>query len=194
MPQRLRTFIAVALDAFTHDRLVGLQGRLAETGVPVKWVEPDNLHITLLFLGEVDAREVPAVCGAVEQACRGVAPFAMTLAGTGAFPNVRRPRTLIVRVAEGADEMRALHDAIEAPLLELGCYRREERTYTPHLTLGRVKGQAAAEPLAAAIKQFERWQGGQTQVREVKVLSSELRPQGPEYTVLCRAALKGKVE
>ena len=65
MPQRLRTFVAVPLDRFTHDRLVGLQKRLADAGVPVKWVEPDNLHITLLFLGEVDAREVPAVCTAV---------------------------------------------------------------------------------------------------------------------------------
>jgi 2'-5' RNA ligase len=190
MPQRLRTFIGVALDTFTHDRLVGLQERLAEAGVPVKWVEPDNLHLTLLFLGEVDAREVPAVCKAVEQVCRGVAPFALTLAGAGAFPTPRRPRTLIVHVTEGMEAMRALHDALEAPLLKLGCYRREERAYTPHLTLGRVKGQAAAEPLVAAVKQFERWQGGQTQVREVLVLSSELRPQGPEYTVLCRAPFK----
>jgi 2'-5' RNA ligase len=192
MPNRLRTFIAVALDTFTHDRLVGLQERLAETGVPVKWVEPNNLHITLLFLGEVDAREVPAVCKAVEAACRGASPFGLTLTGTGAFPTVRRPRTLIVHVTEGADALRALHDALEAPLMKLGCYRREERTYTPHLTLGRVKGQAAAEPLVAAVKQFERWQGGQTQVHEVLVMSSELRPQGPEYTVLCRAPLKGK--
>jgi 2'-5' RNA ligase len=193
MPQRLRTFIAVALDTFTHDRLVGLQQRLADGGMPAKWVEPDNLHITLLFLGEVDARETPAVCKAVETVCRGVAPFAMTLAGAGAFPTVRRPRTLVVHITEGAAEMKALHDALEAPLLELGCYRREERAYTPHLTLGRVKGQTAAEPLAAAVRQFERWQGGQTQVREVLVLSSELRPDGPEYTVLGRAPLKGPV-
>jgi RNA 2',3'-cyclic 3'-phosphodiesterase len=191
MPQRLRTFIAVPVDRFTHDRLVGLQKRLADTGVPVKWVEPDNLHITLLFLGEVDAREVPAVCAAVEQACRRVGPFAITLAGAGAFPTPRRPRTLIVHVTEGGAELVALHDAVEAPLLELGCYRREERTYKPHLTLGRVRAQAA-EPLAAAIKQFETWQGGQSHVDELLVMSSELRPQGPEYTVLCRAKLRRK--
>src|SRR3954447_12268672 len=141
MPHRLRTFVAVGLDTLTHDRLLGLHERLAAAGVPVKWVEPDNLHITLLFLGEVDARETPAVCAAVESACRRVAPFAMTLAGTGAFPTPRRPRTLIVHVTEGAAELVTLHDAVEAPLLELGCYRREERTYKPHLTLGRVKGQ-----------------------------------------------------
>src|SRR5262245_49764630 len=185
MPQRLRTFIAVAPDPFTHDRLVGLQERLAEAGVPVKWVEPDNLHLTLLFLGEVDARETPAVCAAVADVCRGVTAFPMTLAGAGAFPTPRRPRTLIVHVTEGGDEL-------APPLLALGCYRREERAYTPHLTLGRVKGQAAAEPLAAAVEQFERWQGGQSQVREVLVMSSELRAAGPEYTVLSRAPLRKK--
>jgi 2'-5' RNA ligase len=189
MPHRLRTFVAVPVDRFTHDRLVGLQKRLADTGVPVKWVEPDNLHITLLFLGEVDAREVPAVCTAVGEACRRVRPFAITLAGAGAFPTPRRPRTLIVHVTEGAAELVALHDAVEAPLLELGCYRREERAYKPHLTLGRVKGQDA-EPLAAAVKQFEGWQGGQSRVDEVLVMSSELRQHGPEYTVLCRARLR----
>jgi 2'-5' RNA ligase len=192
MPQRLRTFIAVAPDPFTHDRLVGLQERLAEAGVPVKWVEPDNLHLTLLFLGEVDARETPAVCAAVANVCRAVLAFPMTLAGVGAFPTPRRPRTLIVHVTEGADELKALHASLETPLLDLGCYRREERAYTPHLTLGRVKGQAAAEPLAAAVKQFERWQGGQSQVREVLVMSSELRAAGPEYTILSRAPLKKK--
>jgi len=192
MPQRLRTFVAVALDKFTHDRLVGLQERLAVAGVPVKWVEPENLHITLLFLGEVDARETPALCQAVKQVARRIRPFPITLAGTGAFPTPRRPRTLIVHVTEGGPELIALHDALEAPLLELGCYRREDRPYKPHLTLGRVKGQEAAEPLAAVLAQFEGWQGGQTHVDEVLVLCSELRHQGPEYVVLCRAQLRGK--
>jgi len=192
MPHRLRTFVAVGLDTFTHDRLVGLQQRLAAAGVPVKWVEPDNLHLTLLFLGEVDARETPAVCSAVTAVCRKRPPFAVTLAGAGAFPTPRRPRTLIVHVTEGGPELVALHDALEEPLLELGCYRREERPFKPHLTLGRVKGQAAAEPLTAAVQQFAGWQGGQTHVDEVLVMSSELKPQGPEYTVLCRARLRGK--
>jgi 2'-5' RNA ligase len=191
MRQRLRTFIAVALDKFTHDRVVGLQERLAAADVPAKWVEPENLHITLLFLGEVNAREVPAICSAVESVGRALKPFAMTLAGAGAFPTARRPRTLIAHVTEGGPDLIALHDALEPPLLQLGCYRREERPFKPHLTVGRVKGEAGAS-LAAAIKQFDGWQGGQTQVDEVLVLSSELRPQGPEYTVLCRAPLRGK--
>jgi 2'-5' RNA ligase len=187
----MRTFVGVALDRFSHDRLVGLQERLAAPGVPVKWVEPENLHLTLLFLGEVDARETPAVCKAVEQAVRKVKPFAVTLAGVGAFPTPRRPRTLIVHVTEGGPELIALHDAIEAPLLELGCYRREERPFKPHLTLGRVKGDGG-EALAAALRQFEGWQGGQSHIDEIQVMSSELRFAGPEYAVLSRARLREK--
>jgi len=192
MPQRLRTFIAVSLEKFSHDRVVGLQRRFQDLGVPVKWVEPNNLHLTLLFLGEVDARETPAICKAVETAVRSMRPFAITIAGAGAFPTPRRPRTLIVHVSEGNEEMIALHDAIEKPLLELGCYRREERPFKPHLTLGRVKGQAELEPLVNSIKQFEGWQGGQSQVDEVLVMSSELYSHGPQYAVLSRAHLRGR--
>jgi 2'-5' RNA ligase len=171
--------------------VVGLQQRLAAGGVPAKWVEPDNLHITLLFLGEVDSREVPDICAAVQRAAGPTKSFAITLAGAGAFPTPRRPRTLIVHVAEGGAELIALHDAIESPLLVMGCYRREERPFRPHLTVGRVKGQVGDE-VGIVIKQFEAWQGGQSHVDEVLVLGSELRPQGPEYTVFCRVPLRGK--
>jgi 2'-5' RNA ligase len=191
MRNRSRTFIAVPVERFSHDRLVGLQERLAAGNVPAKWVEPENLHITLLFLGEVNSRELPDICATVERAARPTKPFAMTLAGAGAFPTPRRPRTLIVHIAEGGPELIALHDAIETPLLELGCYRREERPFRPHLTIGRVKGQPGDE-VGGIIKQFEGWQGGQSHVDEVLVLGSELRPQGPEYTVFCSVPLRGK--
>jgi 2'-5' RNA ligase len=158
----------------------------------VKWVEPENLHLTLLFLGEVDARETPAVCRAAEQIGRRTKPFTLTLAGVGAFPTPRRPRTLIVHVTEGEPELIALHHDLETPLLELGCYRREDRPYKPHLTIGRVKGHAETEPLAAAIRQFEDWQGGQSRIDQVLVLSSELRHDGPEYAVLSRVPLRGR--
>ena len=81
MPDRLRTFIAVEIEQFTRDRLVGLQERLAAGGAAAKWVERVNLHLTLLFLGEVDARETPDVCRAVSEASAEFAPFAMSIVG-----------------------------------------------------------------------------------------------------------------
>jgi 2'-5' RNA ligase len=186
---RIRTFIAVDLGKAVRDRAIALQENLARAGVEVKWVEPENLHVTLLFLGEVGDRDVPAVCRCVADVCQGHAAFTMSVERVGCFPNARRPRVVWVGVGEGAQELVALHDALEAPLLELGCYRREERQYTPHVTLGRVKSERPTEKLAQALAKHAGWQGGQTPVREVLVLSSELTPQGPLYTVLSRAKL-----
>jgi 2'-5' RNA ligase len=134
---------------------------------------------------------VPAVCRVVSDVAGGLSPFEMTVAGAGCFPSARRPRTLWVGIGEGLQELVALHDALEPPLLDLGCYRREERQYTPHVTLGRVKGEAGADQLAAAITRRADWQGGRVAVREVLVMSSELGRDGPTYTVLGRGKLGG---
>src|SRR3954467_14784444 len=126
---RIRTFIAVDVDKSIRERMVSLQETLARSGTDVKWTEPENLHVTLLFLGEVDDREVVSVCRAVTESCAQVAPFAMQVERAGCFPNPRRPRILWAGVGQGTQELCALHDLLETPLLELGCYRREERKY-----------------------------------------------------------------
>ncbi len=186
---RLRTFIAVDLGKAIRDRAVALQGTLARSGTEVKWVEPENLHVTLLFLGEVDDRMVPQVCKVVAESVADLAPFPTVIERVGCFPNLRRPRIVWIGVGQGTQELCALHDRIEEPLLDLGCYRREERAYTPHVTLGRVKSDRPTEKLTAALTQQAGWQGGETVVEEVLILSSELTPQGPRYTVLSRARL-----
>ena len=187
---RLRTFIAVDLEALIRQRLVRLQETLVRGGADVKWVEEENLHVSLLFLGEVDERDVLGVCRATEDVCRGHDAFDLSVETVGCFPNPRRPRVVWVGVGAGGPELVALHDALEPPLLALGCYRREERQYTPHITLGRVRGDGGAGQLAAALQRKADWHGGETEVREVLVMSSELTPQGPVYTVLSRARLR----
>jgi RNA 2',3'-cyclic 3'-phosphodiesterase len=186
---RLRTFIGVDIGKAIRDRAVALQEKLAQTTSAVKWVEHDNLHVTLLFLGEVEDREVPTICRAVAEQVQKHASFQLSIERVGCFPNARRPRILWIGVGEGTQELCALHDSLEPPLLALGCYRREERDYTPHITLGRVKGDRPADNLAAALAKHAGWQGGQTTVNEVLVMSSELTAQGPIYTVLSRAKL-----
>jgi 2'-5' RNA ligase len=188
---RLRTFIGIDPGKPVRDRLVSLQENLAKAGTEVKWVEPANLHLTLLFLGEVEDRRLPPVCQVVQENAAKHPAFAMTLATVGCFPNPRRPRILWVGVGQGAAEVTAVHDSLEAPLLELGCYRREERRYTPHLTLGRVKSDRPTDKLAGALGKYADWIAPETLVREVLVMSSELTPHGPVYTVLGRGTLAG---
>jgi RNA 2',3'-cyclic 3'-phosphodiesterase len=187
---RLRTFIAIDLGKMIRDRCLALQEMLARGGAEVKWVEEENLHLTLLFLGEVEDRDLPALCQAVAECCALHDPFTLSIETVGCFPNPRRPRVVWVGIGTGSAEVGALHDALEPPLFDLGCYRREERGYTPHVTLGRVRSERSNAALSMALTRQAKWHGGETAVREVRVLSSELTPQGPIYTVLSRAKLR----
>jgi RNA 2',3'-cyclic 3'-phosphodiesterase len=192
MARRLRTFIALDPGKAIRDRLVALQESLARGGGELKWVEPENLHVTLLFLGEVDEREVPKVCRVVAERSQGHAAFPMVVETVGCFPTPRRPRVVWVGVGEGQGQVVTLHDAVEEGLLELGGYRREARRYTPHITLGRVKREeGGGEELAGLLAKKADWQAGETTVREVLVMSSQLTPEGPVYSVLSRAPLRG---
>lgn len=186
---RIRTFLAIGLNEAVRDQLVMLQERLAETVGDVKWVEPKNLHLTLLFLGEVQDRDLPALCRAAQKAVAELPAFALNIEGAGCFPNTRRPRVLWVGAGAGTQQVVAVHDALEAALLELGCYRREERQYTPHVTLGRLRGEQADDTLGATLQKLRSWKAGECPVREVLVMSSQLTSHGPTYTVMGRARL-----
>lgn len=187
---RIRTFVAIDVDKAIRNRLLALQETLGHAVEGVKWVEPVNIHVTLLFLGEVIDRELPQVCKAVAAGCAEQVAFPLAIERLGGFPDARRPRILWAGVGEGAEEVIALHDALEEPLLELGCYRREDRKYAPHLTIGRMKSERPSPELAAALAKHASWQGGRTIVREVLVMSSELASSGPTYTVMSRAKLQ----
>ena len=191
---RVRTFIAIDPGRAIRERMVALQENLARIGAEVKWVEADNLHVTLLFLGEVDNRDLMPVCRAVEEAAHAHQPFDLSIEGAGCFPNMRRPRVVWIGVGKGMEEVRALHDALEGPLLKLGCYRREERQFTPHVTLGRIRTDKPLDQLAEALVKKKHYQAGETLIREVLVMSSELSPKGPAYTVMSRAGLSAIVQ
>lgn len=186
---RVRTFLAIGLNAEVRSRLTALQEKLAAAVPDVKWVEPENLHLTLLFLGEVDDRDIVKIHRAARDAVGGLPAFTLSVEGLGAFPTARRPRIFWAGVRAGLEEVRAVHQALEPPLLELGCYRREERGYTPHVTLGRVKGERPSDGFAAFLQKNAAWSAGESQVDEVCVMSSQLTPRGPVYTVLARANL-----
>lgn len=185
---RTRTFIAVELNEDLRDRLVSLQETLGRVVPDVKWVEPENLHVTLLFLGEVDDREIPKVCRVVQDCVGGRPPFSLSVERVGCFGNPRRPRTLWVGVGDGAEPLVAIHDALEVPMQELG-YRREERRYQPHITLGRVKGDRPSNALPAELEKRADWNAGTQDVRELLIMGSELTRDGPLYTILGRGKL-----
>jgi 2'-5' RNA ligase len=189
---KTRTFIGVGISDAIRTNTVALQKELAKTGAGVKWVESENLHVTLLFLGEVDDRELHSVCKEVKAAAATEPPFTLRVSGVGAFPTPRRPKILWTGITDGAEALQRLYSVLGERMLELGCYRTEERGYTPHLTLGRAKSDADAFALASELQKRLAWDGGSTTVEEVLVFSSQLNRDGPVYTVIGRAPLTGK--
>ena len=119
----MRLFLALDLDAVARDAVAAEQRRVAQAirnagGAELRWVPPERLHVTLLFLGEVDERQLPDLCRAVADCCAQHQPFSLSIETVGCFPNPRRPRVVWVGVGEGAQEVAALHDGLEPPLLE----------------------------------------------------------------------------
>jgi 2'-5' RNA ligase len=184
---RIRTFIAVEIGDEIRKRAVALQERLAKTGDDVRWVDPAGMHVTLIFLGEVDEREVMDVCRAVKAVAKQEAPFTLNVSGVGAFPNTRRPKTVWAGITDGAEALQRIHGLLNEALSELGGYRKEDRAYTPHLTLGRVNG--SGQGLIVEFPKLMSWSGGHTTVNELIVFSSEMTREGPEYTPLGRGVL-----
>jgi 2'-5' RNA ligase len=191
MAKMLRTFIAVEISDAIRQRALKLQRVLGEGLASVKWVEPENIHMTLQFLGNVPDIEVPKVCRLARESVADTARFTLTVSGAGSFPNAQRPRTLWLGVTEGAELMTRIYEALEQRLTPLG-YRHEERRFTPHLTIGRVRD--SSPQLADRLAEYSDWNGGSMEVKEITVMSSELTSDGPHYTTLGRAPLRTRHE
>ena len=189
MADTIRTFVAVETSEAVRRRAEELIESLRAAGAEVKWVERQNMHLTLKFLGDVPSSEVADVCQAVQSVAAQARPLEVQLRGAGAFPSAGRPRTVWLAVAAGEEELASLHRGVEKSLVKLG-YPKEGRRFEPHLTLGRVRsgGPAAAE-LGKLLKQQADFDAGRFSVAEAVVFSSQLTPKGPIYTALCRAPL-----
>jgi RNA 2',3'-cyclic 3'-phosphodiesterase len=132
-----RAFVALCLDDATRATVADQIERLRPLSRAVAWVPPDNLHLTLKFLGQQSDEGLAEAVLALEESAAGRAAFSLTLHGLGAFPGLERPRVLWIGVAGGALELRSLQEAVEAALDSRG-FSRESRPWHPHLTIGRV--------------------------------------------------------
>ncbi len=187
--KKTRTFVAVEIAPDVRSRITELITRLRSSDAKVNWVAPENLHLTLKFLGDQTDEEVATVCQAVQQAATTVPAFAFHCRGVGAFPNMERPRTLWMGVRDGTDALRQLQQAIDQQLARHR-YPSERRGFQPHLTFGRVRsGGAAMGELAELLAKAQDMDGGVSIVDEVLVFASYLQRGGPQYEVLATAPL-----
>lgn len=178
----IRTFIALHLPPAVEHTLLGTihHYRPRFPAGSVRWVRPDQLHVTLRFLGETAVSHLPAIQQQLDQIASHHAPLTLTLGQLGCFPNCQRPRIFWVGLEGELERLHALQQEIEAMANQLG-WAREKRPFSPHLTLGRSKdGQPPQEAT---------WRGpvtrGEThmQLAAVALVESQLHPSGAVYTV-----------
>jgi len=186
--ETIRTFIAIELTDALHRALADAEAQFERDRAArfVRWVAPENIHITLKFLGDVDTDRMSDLPRALADACVGIAPFMLTIDGAGAFPNLRRPNVVWIG-ARGQIEIAAhLSQKIDAACAALG-FAREERPFAPHLTLGRVKRDASPSErqlVGAMIENVKIGDLGELRVERVSVMKSELKPTGSVYSRL----------
>lgn len=184
----IRTFIAAEIPSRIREALSRDMVFLKSAAPLVKWVKPDNLHLTLRFLGDVKENDLEELFDALADAVASQPAFPLLIRGIGAFPNWRHPRVVWAGCAEGAEEAASLAASVESACVSLG-YEKEKRPFRPHLTLGRVKQPADALGLESVAQGFCDKEFGYLDIDAVVVFMSSLRRTGPVYSPMARIPL-----
>jgi 2'-5' RNA ligase len=162
--------------------------RLSAQAHGVGWVAPENLHLTLKFLGGVEPARLERVSAALQTAARDASPFEMALRGLGAFPSPTRPRVIWAGVHGGNDALATLAARVDAALSGLD-FPREDRPFSAHVTLGRVREPTRDPALTAALAAGVTRDFGRFPVARMALMRSDLSPRGARYTALATWAL-----
>ncbi len=186
----IRTFIGCGISEKLRERLGREMLRLRAAAPLVAWVKPENVHLTLKFLGDVKEDDLQELFDALAEEATGSGPFSLEVRGVGAFPNWRNPRVVWAGIGEGAEEAVGLAEMVEGVCVDLG-YEAEGRVFRPHLTLGRVKRPADGYGLEEVARGLESVEFGHIDVDEVVVFMSSLRRTGPVYSPMARFELVG---
>jgi 2'-5' RNA ligase len=182
----MRLFIAIDINEEIRKALGELQRQLQRKADfrqgDVKWVRPELIHLTLKFLGEVEDEKITSVCETVKDVAGKHESFELNIESVGCFGG-RSAKVLWVGTGDGKDKLFDLQKDLEEKLALAG-FAPEDREFSGHLTLCRIKSSAAGFKLAAMSKDFEDLRLGVISVDSVSVYQSQLTPAGPVYTVL----------
>ena len=190
--EKIRSFIAIELPGELKLELTQLQARLKADNQPrIKWVNPNSMHLTLKFLGNIAPAMIDQITEAMTDAAQKVPPFNLDVQQLGAFPNLKRVQVVWLGLGGEIDKIKQLHQFIEANLARLG-FAPEQRPLKPHLTLARVGNEASPDErqrfveLIASTK-FETIQI--IRVESINLIRSQLTREGAIYSQISSAKL-----
>jgi 2'-5' RNA ligase len=177
----MRAFMAIEVNSKLLDKILKIQKTLAEANALVKFVEAENLHFTFKFLGDITPEKAEAIANMAEEKIADYGPFDINIKGTGVFPNLGYIRVIWLGVEE-PETFSKMQEDFDQEFVKMGF--NKERSYIPHLTIGRVKGVQNKELLVSMVKELENVDVGTMKVERLILKESELTPVGPIYTDL----------
>ncbi len=190
---QIRSFIAIELSGEVKQALARLQEKLKPgSRAPVRWVDTNSIHLTLKFLGDIDENITGKIAAVMEEAASGTHPFHLEISGLGVFPNPRRVQVVWVGLSGEVERLGQLQKRIESGLVPLG-FAAESRSFTPHLTLARVRDRATPEErqdLGRLIEGTRFEACSSLKVDSVHLIKSQLTREGPIYSRLSSVELK----
>jgi 2'-5' RNA ligase len=186
----MRLFAAIDIGPDVARRIEQVQKKISRdlnlSRRDVKWVRPDQIHLTLKFLGEVRDDAISEVCGVLTQTAAGVDGFDLQIRGVGVFG---KPVRVVWAGIEACPALMKLQSKLENEFKTIG-WKKESRGFTGHLTVCRVKNVAAGRKIASAAEVYEDEFFGSVSVDKLVLYESRLSPAGPEYSAACTAPLK----
>ena len=187
----IRSFLAIELPKPILRKIEEVQGNLRLTHADVRWVNPEKIHLTLKFFGNIEESRIDFIFKSIEEPIRNTFPFSIKVRGVGAFPQMKNPRVIWMGLVNGREVLISLQKQIEAQLEKLG-FQPEDRPFHPHLTLGRMKSSRGKDKLVERMEKHKEEEFGDLPVEKVVLFKSDLRPSGPIYTPLGDVRLGGQ--
>ena len=177
---KFRGFIAIEVDSFP--KIIELENEIKKSGAPLKLVEPQNIHITLKFLGDTDENLIGKIEDILKESVSDIKPFEIILKGAGVFPNQNYIKVMWIGI-ENTEQLGKIANKIDEQISGLG-FDREKRRFSAHLTIARVKSAKNKDNLIQIIEKYKEIEFGRITVHSIKLKQSELTPKGPIYTTL----------
>jgi 2'-5' RNA ligase len=182
----MRTFIAIELPEPIKNSLAKLIDKLKQTGADVKWVAPQNIHLTLKFLGERDDKKVDRISEILDEVARNHRAFPIQINALGAFPNMNSPRVIWVGIDQGDVETKNIFKDLEDLICKVGI-PKEDRAFSSHITIGRTKSAKGLAELTQEITSLNDSIGRENlnfTAGSITLFKSTLTPKGPIYEAL----------
>ena len=183
MPETLRTFIAIELPETVVAFVIRIQETLKSYRFKIRWVQPENMHLTLKFLGDIKREGRVKIEDAISDAAKDYGSMQFSVKGMGVFPSVKKPRVVWCGLKGDTASLADLQGRLDEKLIDVG-FSKEKRPFKGHLTLGRAKGPVSPGKIIDAMKEISGFESKPFQVEAIALISSDLKPSGAVYTRL----------